>query len=218
MDTLDELCTFDLQRSMSSAGIAVRAFLQTELQKLVGKLRTLNGEASREPPVERAQDWLTMLSSWAAASARGIASEMKTEREVNPFKMLAEEGVAGVNGFVSSLVEGVEARLDYDDVSELFHSQGALDQVRAGARKWQVLGVSVDGVEEKCEAAVTRLEAVLFVLSGAAVQSLCADGDPGEEPETVQYTEQRPASFRERGHRVRGAGCHGREREATAVG
>ena len=68
MDTLDELCTFDLERSMSSAGIAVRAFLQTELQKLVGKLRTLNGEASREPPVERAQDWLTMLSSWVAAS------------------------------------------------------------------------------------------------------------------------------------------------------
>ena len=107
-------------------------FLQTELQKLVGNLRTLNGEASREPPVEKAQDWLTMLSSWTAASARKVASEMKTEREVNPFKMLAEEGVAGVNGFVSSLVEEVEARLDDDQVLELFHSQGLLDQVRAG--------------------------------------------------------------------------------------
>ena len=87
-----------------------------------------------------------MLSSWTAASARKVASEMKTEREVNPFKMLAEEGVAGVNGFVSSLVEGVEARLDYDDVSELIHSQGLLDRVRPGARKWQLLSVSVDGM------------------------------------------------------------------------
>ena len=28
----------------------------SSIQKLVGNLRTLNGEASREPPVERAQD------------------------------------------------------------------------------------------------------------------------------------------------------------------
>ena len=142
---------------------------------------------------------------------------MTIDGEVNPFKMLAEEGVAEVNPFLSSLVEGVEARLDYDDVSELFHSQGALDQVRAGARKWHVLGVSVDGVEEKCEAAVTRLEAVLFVLSGAAVKSLCADGDPGKEPETVQDTEQRPTSLWERAAQF-DFGCRGREREATAVG
>ena len=62
------LCTFDLERSRSSAGIDVRAFLQTELQTLVGNLRTLNGDASREPPVEKAQDWVTMLSSWGVAS------------------------------------------------------------------------------------------------------------------------------------------------------
>ena len=143
---------------------------------------------------------------------------MKTEREVNPFKMLAEEGVAGVNGFVSSLVEEVDARLDYDDVSELFHSQGALDQVRAGARKWQVLGVSVDGVEEKCEAAVTSLEAVLFVLSGAAVQSLCAGRRPWEGTRNSPGHRAKTSVLVGARHTVRGFDCRGREREATAVG
>ena len=50
-----------------------------------------------------------------------------------PFKMLAEKGVAD-NGFVSRIVEEVEARLDDDQVLELFHSQGLLHRVRAGAR------------------------------------------------------------------------------------
>ena len=68
IDTLDELFALDHARNRSSAAIAVRAFLQAELQKLVGNLLTLNGDASREPPVEKALDWLTMLSSWAAAS------------------------------------------------------------------------------------------------------------------------------------------------------
>ena len=164
IDTLDELSTLDLERNRSSASILVRTFLQTELQTMVGKLRTLNGEASSEPPVERALDWLTMLSSWAAACASGVASEMTTEHEVNHFEMLAEKGVAEVIRFVSRLVDEIEATLDDDQVLELFHSQGLLHQVRAGARKWQVLGVSVDGFEEWCEVAVTRLEAVLTVV------------------------------------------------------
>ena len=92
-------------------------------------------------------------------------------------------------------MEEVEARLDDDQVLELFHSQGLLDRVRAGARKWQMLGVSVGSVAEKCETAVARLEAVLTLLSVASEKSLCADGDPGKEPETVQETEQRPASL-----------------------
>ena len=46
------------------------------------------------------------------------------------FKMLAEKGVAEVNGFVSRIVEEVEARLDDDQVLELFHSQGLLHRVR----------------------------------------------------------------------------------------
>ena len=115
-----------------------------------------------------------------------------------PFKMLAEKGVAEVNGFVSRLVEEVEARLDDDQVLELFHSLGLLDRVRAGARKWQMLGVSVGSVAEKCETTVARLEAVLTLLGVDSVNSLCADGDPGKEPETVQDTEQRPASKDER--------------------
>ena len=123
---------------------------------------------------------------------------MTIDGEVIPFKMLADEGVAEVNGIVSRLVEEVEARLDDDQVLELFYSQGLLDRVRPGARKWQLLGVSVDGIEENCEAAVTRLEAVLTLLSVDSEKSLCADGDSGKEPETVQATEQRPASFRER--------------------
>ena len=109
-----------------------------------------------------------------------------------PFKMLAEEGVAEVNGFVSRIVEEVEARLDDDQVLELFHSQGLLHQVRAGARKWQVLGVSVDGVEEKCEAAVTRLEAVLTSLGVDSVNSLCADGDPNPKQFRKPSKDQRP--------------------------
>ena len=68
IDTFDELSTLDPGRNRSSAAITVRTFIQARLQTIVGKLRTLNGEASREPPVERALDWLTMLSSWAAAS------------------------------------------------------------------------------------------------------------------------------------------------------
>ena len=36
---------------------------------------------------------------------------MTIDGEVIPFKMLAEEGVAEVNGFLSRLVEEVEARL-----------------------------------------------------------------------------------------------------------
>ena len=68
IDTLDKLSTLDPERNRSSAAITVCTFFQAELQTIVGKLRTLNGEASREPPVERALDWLTMLSSWAAAS------------------------------------------------------------------------------------------------------------------------------------------------------
>ena len=52
----------------------------------------------------------------------------------------------------------------------------------------------VDSVEEKCEAAVARLEAVLIVLSRAEVQSLCAEDDFGKEPESDQVTEQRPAT------------------------
>ena len=73
---------------------------------------------------------------------------MTIDGEVIPFKMLAEEGVAEVNGIVSRLVEEVEARLDDDQVLELFHSQCLLDWVRAGARKWQMLGVSVGSVAE----------------------------------------------------------------------
>ena len=68
IDTLDKLSTLDPERNRSFAAITVRTFFQAELQTIVDKLRTLNGEASREPPVERALDWLTMSSSWAAAS------------------------------------------------------------------------------------------------------------------------------------------------------
>ena len=182
IDTLDELFALDLARNRSSAAIAVRAFLQAELQKLVGNLLTLNGDASREPPVEKAQDWLTMLSSWTAAGARKVASEMTTEHEMNPFKMLAEEGVAEVNGFVSRLVGEVDARLGDDQVLELFYSQGLLDRVRPGARKWQLLGVFIDGIEENCEVAVTRLEAVLTLLSVDSEKSLCRTATLGRNP------------------------------------
>ena len=48
-------------------------------------------------------------------------------------------------------------------------------RVRTGARKWQVLSVSVDGVEEKCEAAVTRLEAVLTTATATAAGALRGD-------------------------------------------
>ena len=68
IDTFHELSTLDPERNRSSASTPVRTFIQARLQKLVGKLRALNGDASREPLVERALDWLTMLSSWAAAS------------------------------------------------------------------------------------------------------------------------------------------------------
>ena len=95
-----------------------------------------------------------MISSVPGTPA---ASKVTIDGEVIPFKMLAEEGVSEVNGFVSRLVEEVEARLDDDQVLELFHSQGLLHQVRAGARKWQMLGVSVGSVAEKCETAVPRL-------------------------------------------------------------
>ena len=113
--------------------------------------------------------------------------------------MLAEEGVAEVNGFVSRLVED-EARLDDDQVLELFHSQGLLDRVRAGARKWQMLGVSVGSVAEKCETAVARLEAVLTSLGVASANSLCADGDPTRNSlvNREKTSEQRPASLWER--------------------
>ena len=50
IDTLDELSSLDPERNRSSAAITVRFFFQAELQTIVGK------------------DWLTMLSSWAAAS------------------------------------------------------------------------------------------------------------------------------------------------------
>ena len=68
IDNLDKLSTLDPERNRSSAAITVRTFFQAELQTIVDKLRALDGEASREPPVERAPDWLTMSSSWAAAS------------------------------------------------------------------------------------------------------------------------------------------------------
>ena len=144
MYTLVELCTFDPECRRSSAGKAVRTFLQTELHKLVDNLRTLCVEASREPLVnKRAQERLTMLSSWAAASGRGVASELASRHEVDRFKVLAEEGVAEINGFASGLVEGAEARLDNGDVSELFHLRGVLDWVRTSARVWLMLGFSV---------------------------------------------------------------------------
>ena len=41
-------------------------------------------------------DWLTMLSSGAAARACKVAPELATAHEVNPFRMVAEEGVAEV--------------------------------------------------------------------------------------------------------------------------
>ena len=46
-DTLYELSTLDLERNRSYAAITVRTFFQAELQTIVGKLRTLSGEASR---------------------------------------------------------------------------------------------------------------------------------------------------------------------------
>ena len=102
---------------------------------------------------------------------------MTVDGEVIPFKMLAEEGVAEVNGFVSSLVEEVEARLDDDQVLELFHSQGLLHQVRAGVRKWQMLGVSVGSVAEKCETAVdTSGSRAHFAWRVDSVNSFCAHG------------------------------------------
>ena len=122
---------------------------------------------------------------------------MTIDGEVIPFKMLAEEGVSEVNGIVSRLVEEVEARLDDDQVLELFHSQGLLDRVRAGARTWQMLGVSVGSVAEKCGTAVARLEAVLTLLGVDSVNSLGADGDRTRNSlvNGEKTSEQRPASL-----------------------
>ena len=139
---------------------------------------------------------------------------MTIDGEVIPFKMLAEEGVAEVNGFVSSLVEEVEAGLDDDQVLELFHSQGLLDRVRAGARKWQMLGVSVGSVA-KCETAVTRLEAVLTSLGVDSVNSLCADGD---RTRNSLVNREKTSVLVGARHTVRGFDCRGREGEAIAVG
>ena len=65
---------------------------------------------------------------------------------------------------------------------------------------WQMLGVSVGSVAEKCESAVARLEAVLTLLGVDSVNSLCADGDPTRNsPVNREKTsEQRPASLWER--------------------
>ena len=71
------------------------------------RVRTFR-EARREPLVEGAQDWLTILSSGADESARKVSPEMTTEQKETPFKMVAEEGVAEVNRLVPRLVEAVE--------------------------------------------------------------------------------------------------------------
>ena len=46
-----------------------------------------------------------MRSSGADESARKVSPEMTTEQKENPFKMVAEEGVAEVNRLVPRLVE-----------------------------------------------------------------------------------------------------------------
>ena len=196
------------ERNRSFAAITVRTFFQAELQTIVDKLRTLNGEASREP-----------LFVGCCMCPRQVASKVTIDGAAILFKMLAEKGVAEVNGFVSRIVKEVEARLD-DQVLELFHSQGLLHRVRAGARKWQMLGVSVGSVAEKWETAVARLEAVLTLLGVDSVNSLCADGDPDPKQFTKPRKDQRAKTSVLVGvcHTVRGVGCRGRTREAGAVG
>ena len=92
--------------------------------------------------------------------------------------------------------------------------------MRAGARKWQMLGVSVGSVAEKCETAVARLEAVLTLLGVDSVNSLCPDGDPDPKQFRKPRKDQRAKTSVLVGvcHTVRGVGCRGRTREAGAVG
>ena len=103
---------------------------------------------------------------------------------------------------------------------ELCHSQGLLDRVRAGARKWQMLGVSVGSVAEKCETAVARLGAVLTSLGVDSVNSICVDGDQTRNSlvNREKTSEQRPASFLGARHTIRGFDCRGSENEAIVVG
>ena len=54
---------------------------------------------------------------------------------------------------------------------------GALSLTGSSGHKWQMLGVSVISVAEKCETAVARLKAVLTSLGVDSVNSLRAHGD-----------------------------------------
>ena len=144
---LVELFTLDPERHRSSATVRVRTFLQ----------------ASMEPPEEKRHR--TGLRCYLQ-ELQQIPARLR--HEVNPVKMVAEEDVAEVSHSVSRLVERVEACLVKKDMSALFHSQGVLRCT--GARVWRMLGVSVDGFEETCGAAVARPEAVLVMLSSAPAQ------------------------------------------------
>ena len=113
--TLDG-AVFDPERRKSSAAVWVLIFLL----------------ASMEPPVERAQGWLTMLSPGAAAIIwQGL--HPKWQPNANPFKLVAKEDVAEVSRSVSPLWKGLKIVWFDDNMSALFHSQGVLDCARVRA-------------------------------------------------------------------------------------